>query len=61
MENNNEVLNEREKNFVHVLSTVNSSLNSLLTFDGIDPKVLIKVSKFKQWVNSIETPTNNNN
>lgn len=59
MENNNQVLDEREKNFVHVLSTVNSSLNSLLTFDGIDPKVLVKVSKFKQWVNSIENPTNN--
>ena len=59
MDNNNEVLNEREKNFVHVLSMVNSSLNSLMTFDGIDPKVLVKVSKFKQWVNSIENPTNN--
>ena len=59
MENNNQVLDEREKNFIHVLSTVNSSLNSLLTFDGIDPKVLVKVSKFKQWVNSIETLTNN--
>ena len=59
MENNNQVLDEREKNFVHVLSMVNSSLNSLMTFDGIDPKVLVKVSKFKQWVNSIENPTNN--
>lgn len=59
MDNNNEVLNEREKNFVHVLSMVNSSLNSLMTLDGIDPKVLVKVSKFKQWVNSIENPTNN--
>lgn len=59
MENNNQVLDEREKNFIHVLSTVNSSLNSLMTFDGIDPKVLVKVSKFKQWVNSIENPTNN--
>ena len=47
---------QKERDFVHVISSLTFAINNLITFDGVDSKTIVKASKFKMWVQSLQTP-----
>lgn len=47
---------QKERDFVHVISSLTFAINNLITFDGVDAKTIVKANKFKMWVQSLQTP-----
>jgi hypothetical protein len=45
-----------ERDFVHVISSLTFAINNLITFDGLDTKTITKATRFKMWVQSLQTP-----